>query len=131
MPVGPVARDAATKEFFEGTSRGEFLLRHCTACGAVSAPQAQQCQTCNSTDLGWEPASGLATLVSWTATHTRATAAVPATRTVLAVAELAEGPWWWSQLLDVGDREVHSGMPLTIDYERSGDYEALPVFRLA
>ena len=60
MPVGPVARDAATKEFFDGTSRGEFLLRHCTVCDAVSAPQAQQCQACNSTDLGWEPASGLA-----------------------------------------------------------------------
>jgi len=66
MTVGPVTRDAATAEFFDGTAAGQFLLRHCTACGTLSAPQAAQCERCSSTALDWRPASGGATLVSWT-----------------------------------------------------------------
>ncbi len=30
MAATAVRRDAATAEFFDGTARGQFLLRHCT-----------------------------------------------------------------------------------------------------
>jgi len=41
-----VRRDAATEKFFDGTARGELLIRHCTARGAHAAPQSEACPAC-------------------------------------------------------------------------------------
>ena len=60
------------------------------------SPQTAQCERCAATTLDWQAASGDATLVSWTVSHVR-----PGTGpVVLCIAELAEGPWWWSRLED-------------------------------
>ena len=134
MTVGPVTRDAATAEFFDGTAAGQFLLRHCTDCDALSAPQAAQCERCCSTALDWRPASADATLVSWTVAHGRAAgpardASGTASRTVLGIAELAEGPWWWSQIVDADPARLHAGTPLRISFRRyDAQHEAVPVF---
>lgn len=127
MTVGPVTRDAATAEFFDGTAAGQFLLRHCPACGAVSAPQAGQCERCAATGLGWRAAAGDATLISWTITHGKpGSGARPA---VLCIAQLAEGPWWWSRIENAEPGQLRSGMPLRVEYRRHApDSEAVPVF---
>jgi hypothetical protein len=50
---------------------------------------------------------------------------------VLVVAELAEGPWWWSHIRDADPDRVTVGTPLTIQFERFGDqHEAVPVFAI-
>ena len=124
MTVGPVARDAATAQFFDGTAAGQFLLRHCLACDAISAPQAAQCERCAATTLDWRPAAGDATLVSWTVAHGR-----DGSRDVLCVAELAEGPWWWSRVEDARPEDMRPGAPLRIAFRRhSAQDEAVPVF---
>jgi len=129
MTVGPVTRDAATAEFFDGTAAGQFLLRHCTNCDALSAPQAAQCERCCSTALDWRPASGDATLVSWTVAHGRPDASGTASRTILGIAELAEGPWWWSQIVDADPAQLRVGTPLRISFQRhDAQHEAVPVF---
>ena len=125
MTLGPVARDADTAAFFDATASGQFLLRHCPACGATSAPQSAQCERCAATDLDWRPASGDATLVSWTVSHGR-----PGTDPViLCIAELAEGPWWWARLEGAEPGELGIGAPLRIAYRRpAADSETIPVF---
>jgi len=125
MTVGPLARDTATAEFLDGTAAGQFLLRHCLACGAISAPQAAQCERCAATELDWRPATGDATLVSWTVAHGK-----PGTDPVLfGIAELAEGPWWWSQIEDGKPEEMRPGAPLRIEFRRhSPQDETVPVF---
>jgi hypothetical protein len=124
MSVGPVARDAATAEFFDGTAAGQFLLRHCLACGAISAPQAAQCERCAATTLDWRPAAGDATLISWTVAHGK-----DGSRDVLCIAELAEGPWWWSRVEDAVPEDLRPGLPLRIEFRRHSDgHEAVPVF---
>jgi len=129
MTVGPVTRDAATAEFFDGTAAGQFLLRHCTDCGALSTPQAAQCERCCSTALDWRPASGDAILVSWTVAHGRPDASGTASRTILGIAELAEGPWWWSQIADADPAQLRVGTPLRIIFRRyDAQHEAVPVF---
>jgi len=127
MTVGPVARDQATAGFFDGTANGQFLLRHCPSCGAVSAPQAAQCERCAATDLDWQAARGDATLISWTVAHGR-----PGTDPVVAcIAELAEGPWWWSCVEDCSPDQLRPGAPLRIEFRRSGPQdETVPVFTL-
>ena len=129
MTVGPVTRDAATAEFFDGTAAGQFLLRHCTACGALSTPQSAQCEHCCSTALDWRPASGDAILVSWTVTHGRPDASGTVNHTILGIAELAEGPWWWSQIIDADPAQLRVGTPLRIGFQRyDAQCEAVPVF---
>ena len=132
MTVGPVTRDAATAEFFDGTAAGQFLLRHCRTCRALSAPQAAQCENCSSTALDWRPASGDATLVSWTVAHSKPDASGETNRTILGIAELAEGLWWWSQIVGADPAELRVGAPLRIGFQRhDAQHEAVPVVSLA
>ncbi|HXW46851.1 MAG TPA: hypothetical protein VEL03_18820 [Streptosporangiaceae bacterium] len=136
MSVGPVERDAATAEFFDAAAAGVFLLRRC-AGGHYSEPPAARCTTCGDADLHWAPAAGGASLVSWAVTWTAAEPGAEAGATVLVIAELDEGPWWWSRLagsdtvaLSTGALSV--GARLVLSFARAdGEHEAVPVFRLA
>ena len=132
MPVGPVVRDQDTAEFFDGAAEGKFLLRECKACGVISAPQAKQCASCGFTGLSWHPAAGGASVVSWVVTHTKPDADGTTSSQVVAIAELDEGPWWWSQVTDAEPSAVQLGTRLRIDFDRAGEQtEYVPVFRLA
>jgi uncharacterized protein len=132
MPVGPVARDQRTAEFLDGTAAGKFLLRKCDACQSVSAPQARQCGQCGSTELSWQPASGGASVVSWAVTHSKPGPDGTTRTQVIVIAELDEGPWWWSQVVDAAPDAIQAGTRLSIGFERAdADSEYVPVFRLA
>jgi uncharacterized protein len=127
VTVGPVVRNEGTEEFFDGTAGGEFLLRRCQPYGHASRPQARQCAKCGSTELTWSPASGRARLVSWVV--------VPSAgrdgEQLPAIAELEEGPWWWSKLIGAAPGSLVEGMPLRLVYERADGGEAVPVFVVA
>jgi hypothetical protein len=128
MTVGPVVRDAATAEFFDAAAGAKFLLRCCPA-GHFSEPPAAQCTTCGSTSLRWVPARGGAALISWAVAWGKAAGDAEPERTVLVIAELDEGPWWWSQLVDADPANLVVGQRLRIEFRRAGaDYEAIPVF---
>jgi uncharacterized OB-fold protein len=130
--VGAVVRDERTAPFFDGTAAGQFLLRKCQQCQALLTPYAVQCGPCGSTDLTWEPAGGGAKVVSWVVPHTKPDANGHTDTTVLAIAELDEGPWWWSQVVDADPAAVAMGTRLRIDFQRANDEsEYVPVFRLA
>jgi uncharacterized protein len=128
MTVGPVDRDEATAEFFDAAADGRFLLRACPA-GHRSEPAVAQCTSCGSTQLRWEAAGGGAALVSWAVTGSgqpdRASA------TVLVIAELDEGPWWWSQLVNANPAELAAGVRLVISFRSAEGGQAVPVFELA
>jgi uncharacterized OB-fold protein len=126
--VGKLVRDEATRAFLEGTDRGEFLIRRCRRCFAASEPHVQTCPVCFSTELDWEAASGHGSLVSWSVIPPR-TEDNTGQPFVVAVVELAEGPWWWSQLVGVDPLVLVAGLPVQVGFERHGEYEAIPVFR--
>ena len=131
MTVGPVARDDATAAFFDGTARNELLLARCIA-GHLSSPDASTCHQCGARIEDLHPASGRATLVSWS-TVAPPRGAAPGTPSVIAViAQLSEGPWWWSRLVVDGDRgQLQVGAAVRVEFERHDDgSEAVPVFRL-
>jgi uncharacterized OB-fold protein len=137
MTVRRIGRDANTAPFLDGTARGEFLLRRCHT-GHWSEPAAQVCTTCGRRDLEWVASSGAARLVSWAVSYGRPKDDGPASRTVLAIVELDEGPWWWTRLVDVDPDAVAAGMTLRVGFERPGgegdgedEDEYLPVFRPA
>ncbi len=130
MTVGPVDRDEQTAAFFDGTAAGQLLLRRCPD-GHYSEPQAAQCSACGSLELEWAAASGGASLVSWAVSWSGDAA------TVLVIAELDEGPWWWSQLAGGDPAGLSVGARLTLAFARPDTgpdgtaHEAVPVFELA
>jgi uncharacterized OB-fold protein len=131
MSVGPVVRDDETATFFDGTAEGQFLLRACPE-GHASSPHAQLCDTCGCPDLTWKPASGDASVVSWAVVPGSPGETGPGHPTILVVAELAEGPWWWSHIAEADLTTIYVGTPLTIRFERYDEgHEAVPVFSLA
>jgi hypothetical protein len=131
MAVGPVSRDDDTAGFFDAAARGVFLIGRCGQCSAAAEPQATSCPSCGSADLRPVQASGGARLISWSVIHPRPDEADQAARTVVVIAELDEGPWWWSQLIDGDPDTVYEGQRLLMAFERSGEHEPVPVFRLA
>ena len=50
MTVGPVVRNDASAPFFDGTARGEFLLRRCTTAQLISVPRPVAMTGVSSTD---------------------------------------------------------------------------------
>ncbi|HVW42179.1 MAG TPA: OB-fold domain-containing protein [Amycolatopsis sp.] len=128
MALFPVRRDAATATFFDGTARGEFLLLRDTTTGEVLDPR---------TDTSFDrarfehvPASGKATVVSWSAPHTR----LPeggTRRSLVGIVELAEGPWWWTELRGFAPDDDPAGAAVEVRFEKSGDGaedETVPYF---
>lgn len=128
MPAIPVTRDAASATFFDGTARGELLLRQCEVCDRLNAPRTETCPSCSSIHLGWTPARGTGTLVSWTVVHGRAPEGGQPPRIVAGLVELTEGPWLHARIVDIAPEDATAGLPLAVDFHRSGDGEAVPVF---
>lgn len=125
----PVRRDAQSGAFFDGTARGEFLLRENIITGEILAPQTA---VADESAYRWVPASGHGTLVSWTTVFGRDAERDIVPLHVLAVVELDEGPWWWTRLI-AQDTEPVSGASVHAVFLESGDadeHENVPVFVL-
>ncbi|MFC5951407.1 Zn-ribbon domain-containing OB-fold protein [Pseudonocardia lutea] len=127
MPVGVIHRDAASAAFFDGTARGELLLRRCTTCGHLSEPATATCPACTGRDLEWAPAAGTGVLVSWTVVHARSTEG--AVRTPVGLVELDEGPWLEMQVVGTDPERLVPSTKVRVEFERPEGGEALPVAR--
>ena len=68
MTIRAIRRDAATAEFFDGTSVGEFRLKRSRATGEILAPQCLT-DSAGSVDLEWITASGAGRVVSWAVSY--------------------------------------------------------------
>lgn len=130
MTVGPVGRNRDTEAFFDGTSRGQFLLRRCRPAGHFNRPQAEVCQACGSLDFDDVPARGAVRLVSWVVVPDRPRDdQPPGAPDIPAIVEFDEGPWWWSKLVGADPGSLYEGQPLQLGFERPEGSEAVPVFR--
>ncbi|KAA5826017.1 OB-fold domain-containing protein [Saccharopolyspora hirsuta] len=131
MPIVPVARDAESAPFYDGTARGELLLRRCEDCSSVSAPNAESCSACSCARLAWVPALGTAKLVTWTVVHGRSPADGEPVRIVAGLVEVTEGPWLYARIVDIAPEDVTSGLALVVGFDHAEGSETVPVFRPA
>jgi uncharacterized OB-fold protein len=131
MAITPARRDAETAEFLDGTAAGEFRIKRSRVTGELLGPQIL-IDSSGSSDLEWVAASGSGRIVSWAVSHGRPVEGRPGPRSVLAIVELAEGPWWWCELLDADPNSLREGMPVQVAFVRpDGSDETVPVFRAA
>ena len=127
----PTTRDAETVEFFDGTAKGEFRLRRSRVTGEMLAPQVYTDST-GSADLEWVAAAGTGRVVSWAVSYAKPVDGTQRAQSVVAIVELDEGPWWWTELVGADPGELREGLPVQVEFVRpDGSAETLPVFRPA
>jgi uncharacterized OB-fold protein len=119
-----------SQEFWDGLERDEFLLQRCNACTSLQNYPKPICMVCGSTDLGWTPSSGRATVYTWTTMEanppTPFVAQLPYT---LVIAEMAEGPRFLGRY--VGNVQPECGLALRAVFTDRGDGVRLPTFAAA
>ena len=116
------------RDYFEGCAKGELRVRRCSACGARFRFAHGLCPQCWSADLGWERASGEATVSHFTVVHQAPIAAFQAGGPyVLAMVDLAEGVRMMTNIVRCDPDTVHIGMKVRVAFEQRGPVN-LPVF---
>ncbi|KUJ70048.1 hypothetical protein ACZ90_06715 [Streptomyces albus subsp. albus] len=124
--------DAFTRRYWDAAAQRRLLLRRCTGCGRAHHYPRECCPYCWSEDVHWEPASGAATLYTWSVVYRNDLPPfgdrLPYTA---AVVELAEGPRMMTELVDCAAETLRVGMRLSVDFRtRTADPPiTVPVFR--
>jgi uncharacterized OB-fold protein len=121
--------DPFTRAYWEAAADGRLLLRRCASCGRAHHYPREFCPHCWSEDVEWEPASGRATLHTWSVVHRNDLPPfgerVPY---VAAVVDLAEGPRMMTEIVDVPEADLGIGMELELGFRAEGEF-TVPVFR--
>ncbi|MDO0933990.1 Zn-ribbon domain-containing OB-fold protein [Streptomyces sp. DG2A-72] len=117
--------DAFTRTYWDAAAEGRLLIRRCGECGRAHHYPREFCPHCWSEDVTWEPATGRATLYTWSVVHRNDLPPFgERTPYVAAVVDLAEGPRMMTEV--VGGGELRVGMELEVGFR-----EGVPVFRAA
>ncbi|MFH9006687.1 Zn-ribbon domain-containing OB-fold protein [Streptomyces afghaniensis] len=121
--------DAFTRTYWDAAAEGRLLIRRCRACGRAHHYPREFCPRCWSEDVAWEPASGRATLYTWSVVH-RNDLPPFAERApyVAAVVDLAEGPRMMTEVVGAAELpsgELSAGAELEVAFR-----EGIPVFRV-
>jgi len=116
--------DAFTRPYWEAAAQGSLLLRRCADCGRAHHYPREFCPHCWSEHVSWEPASGQATLYTWSVVHRNDLPPfgewVPY---VAAVVDLAEGPRMMTEIVRAGPAELRAGMAVEVAFR-----DGVPVF---
>ncbi|MGW3443682.1 Zn-ribbon domain-containing OB-fold protein [Streptomyces sp. NPDC001076] len=119
--------DAFTRPYWEAAAEGRLLLRRCGSCARAHHYPREFCPHCWSEDVTWEPATGRATLYTWSVVHRNDLPPfgdrVPY---VPAVVDLAEGPRMMTELVAADPEALRAGLELEVAFR-----EGAPVFRPA
>ncbi len=118
--------DAFTRTYWDAAAEGRLLVRRCRTCGRAHHYPREFCPHCWSEDVDWEPATGRATLYTWSVVHRNDLPPFgERTPYVAAVVDLAEGPRMMTEVVECGDGgRLRAGMELEVVF-RGG----VPVFR--
>lgn len=96
--------DAFTRTYWDAAAEGRLLIRRCGDCGRAHHYPREFCPHCWSEDVTWEPASGRATLYTWSVVHRNDLPPFPdRVPYVAAVVELAEGPRMMTEIVGEGE----------------------------
>ncbi|HQV56652.1 MAG TPA: OB-fold domain-containing protein [Ilumatobacteraceae bacterium] len=123
-----VAPDDLDEPFWRGCRNRQFLIQRCGECQRAYWP-ASSCIDHGSAAMAWEPASGRATVHTYTIVHH---AYIPelAERVpyVLAVVKLEEGPFFHTNIVGCSVDQVAVDQPVEVIFEQVRDDVVLPMF---
>lgn len=120
--------DALTAPYWRGAARGQLLLQHCSDCGLRWHPPGWLCPRCQSRRFTWAPASGAATVHSYTVVHHAVHGAVAQqVPYVIALFELEEGPRVVANFLGPAD-VIRIGQAVRLTFRAVAPGVCLPQF---
>jgi uncharacterized protein len=114
--------DSHSEAWWAAVQDGTLLIDTCNLCGRNSLYPRPFCPHCWSEELSSVPASGRATLYTWTVVHQAA-----ATH-VVAMVDLAEGPRLMTNIEDCAPDKLEAGLHLTLEFRTDDDGFCVPVF---
>lgn len=125
--------DPVSGGFWEGCREGELRLQRCGDCNRLQFYPRALCTNCGSLNLLWCPASGRASVFSFTVVRRhQAPWWVAELPYVVAVVELEEGPHMLTNLVEIEPDKVRIGMQVSVKFRQTDKEEVrLPVFRPA
>jgi uncharacterized OB-fold protein len=120
------------RPFWTGGLQGQLLIARCRNCGWWNHPAPSVCRVCLSPEVTPEPASGRATLATYTINHHRWSPDASPDPYVIAIVELVEqaGLRQISNIVNCTLPEIRIGMPLTVTFAPLADV-AIPLFEPA
>ncbi|MGW6456038.1 Zn-ribbon domain-containing OB-fold protein [Streptomyces sp. NPDC055078] len=118
-------QDPTTAPYWAAAREHRLVLQRCAGCGAFQFYPRPFCLTCQSDDVGWVTASGLATVHSQTTTHIPVTPELTPPY-VVAVVALDEGPWLVTNIVGGATR---IGERVSVDWRERAEGPPVPVFR--
>lgn len=124
LPVPPPEIQPEMTAFWEALRADVLLLPRCRTCSFVIWSPRPYCPNCSSLDIGWEPASGLGVVYSYTVNR-RGQGYNRKYKEIgpyaVAYVELAEGPRILTNIVGCEPDQVGIGMPVTAVFDHDGD----------
>ena len=121
--------DPRDNEFWEGVRRGELLVFQCGTCGNYYWPATSCLNDCGMESMHWVPASGKGVLHTFTVYYRALNPGwkddVPYN---VAVVELEEGPFMFSNVVGVENEALEVGMRLEAVFNEVRPGVTLPQF---
>lgn len=114
--------DPETKHFWDSASKGEFLIKRCTACKKTHYYPRTLCPTCFSDKTEWLAASGTGTIYSYSVMRR---APVPY---AIAYVTLAEGPTLMTNLVDCDFDAIKIGQAVRLVFKPTEGGPPVPMF---
>jgi uncharacterized OB-fold protein len=124
--------DDDSRVYWDGYREGRFLIAKCGACERVHHYPRPLCPFCWSDEVAPWPASGRATLYTYSTVYVNDLAPFrDRLPYVAAMVDLEEGPRVMTTVVGCEQAELRVGMALTVDFQSLTDELTAPVFRPA
>ena len=116
-----------TRPFWDAAAQGRLLLPRCNDCGQHFFRPEVACTHCFAVNWRWVEASGRGSLYSYSIVH-KAPAPGFVVPLVLAVVQLDEGPFMFSNLVRCAHAGIRIGMALQVQFDEVAPGIHLPRF---
>jgi uncharacterized OB-fold protein len=110
-----------SRPFWEATTRGELLVKHCTACGENHYFPRTFCPFCFSDATEWLKCSGRGSIYTYSVSRRGEPYAI-------AYVTLDEGPTMLTNLIDCDFDKLAVGQAVKVKFVDTGEGSALPFF---
>jgi uncharacterized protein len=121
--------DLDTQSWWSALGGQTLAINACGACGQRSLYVRPFCPNCWSEDVALEPASGRATLYTWSVVHQNGGPFAEMVPYVAAIVELAEGPRMATIIEECPEADLRADLPLQVSFRERDGGLTIPVFR--
>ena len=123
-----VAPDELDDPFWQACREHRFLVHRCGTCGRSYWP-ASCCIDHGSVTMEWQEASGRGVVHTFTiAHHAYEPSMADRVPYAIAVVQLAEGPFFHTDIVGCDPADVHVGMDVEATYDQIDDHNVIPRF---